>query len=105
MTRARRASALVCIALLAGSVCTMADFRVDAWREDTQEITTPRHSYRIEVAGTLDTDNTTTLDVQTRSIAFQNMDSVVIENVGDTAVPWRLVHSREHDRRSHPWRC
>ncbi len=68
----------------------MADLRVDAWREDTQEITTPRHSYQIEVAGTLDTDNTTTLDVQTRSIAFHNMDSVVIENVGDTAV----VHPR-----------
>lgn len=55
-------------------------------RTHSEAIDAGRHEYRIEMGGTLDAENSTTLFTGNCTIAFQPNLSLMIENVGDTPV-------------------
>ncbi|MFH1918522.1 MAG: Ig domain-containing protein [Planctomycetota bacterium] len=52
----------------------------------TEEITSGRHEYAIEMGGTLDMENTRTLTTGNCYITFQNNVALSIENIGDAPV-------------------
>jgi len=55
-------------------------------KDHVEEISASRHEYAIEMGGTLDMDNTSTLPGSNRYIAFQNNVQLTIENIGETPV-------------------
>jgi len=92
------AALLACALSACGQAQQEALPLAEATRMHSQVITHPREQFAITMGGMLDTDNTTTLEVQRRRIAFQPMQSVTIENVGDSTVRGiRVVANKRGD--------